>query len=165
MKRGEPSLTVVCMYSVVSNSCNPMDCNPPGSSVCGIFQATILEWVAISYSGRSSWPRNWTQVSCVSCIGRRILYHCAIWEAPMQCWWEYKLGAQHRDSLKIKKRTIIWSTNYNSVHFSKKKKRLIQKDMCTPMFFASLFTVIKITEATQVPIDRWMDKENVVYES
>ena len=49
--------------------------------------------------------------------------------------------------------------------FFQKKKRLIQKDMCTSMFFASLFTVIKITEATQVPIDRWMDKENVVYES
>ena len=30
--------------------CNPMDCNPPGSSVHGIFQARILEWVAISFS-------------------------------------------------------------------------------------------------------------------
>ena len=31
--------------------CNPMDCSPPGSSVHGIFQARILEWVAISFSG------------------------------------------------------------------------------------------------------------------
>ena len=37
-------------HSVVSNSCDPMDCNPPGSSVHGILQAGILEWVAISFS-------------------------------------------------------------------------------------------------------------------
>ena len=34
--------------------CDPRDCSPPGSSVHGIFQARILEWVAISYSRRSS---------------------------------------------------------------------------------------------------------------
>ena len=34
----------------MSDSCNPMDCNPPGSSVRGIFRARILEWVAISFS-------------------------------------------------------------------------------------------------------------------
>ena len=56
--------------------CDPMDCSPPGSSVHGIFQARILEWVAISYSRGSSQPRNWTHVSCASCIGRQILYHC-----------------------------------------------------------------------------------------
>ena len=37
--------------------CNPMHCNPPGSSVHGILQARILEWVAISFSRRSSQPR------------------------------------------------------------------------------------------------------------
>ena len=42
-----------------------MDCSLPGSSVHGIFQARILEWVAISFSRGSSWPRNWTGVSCV----------------------------------------------------------------------------------------------------
>ena len=45
-----------------------MDCNLPGSSIHGIFQARILEWVAISFSRRSSKPRDRTQVSCV--IGR-----------------------------------------------------------------------------------------------
>ena len=40
-----------------------MDCTPPGSSVHGISQARILEWVAISFSRGSSQPRNWTQVS------------------------------------------------------------------------------------------------------
>ena len=40
--------------------CDPMDYSLPGSSVHGIFQARILEWVAISFSGRSSWLRDWT---------------------------------------------------------------------------------------------------------
>ena len=48
------------------------------SSVHGILQARILEQVSISSSKRSSWPRDWTCVSCISCIGRRILYHCAL---------------------------------------------------------------------------------------
>ena len=60
----------------------PMDSSPPGSSVHGILQARILEWVAaqsrilewvaILFSGGSSLPRNWTQVSC---IAGRFFYH------------------------------------------------------------------------------------------
>ena len=49
--------------------CDPMDCSLPGSSVHGIFQARILEWVAISFSRGSSQPRDWTQVSHI--VGRR----------------------------------------------------------------------------------------------
>ena len=48
--------------------CNPMDCSLPGFSICGIFQSRILEWVAISFSRRSSRPRDWTQVSHI--VGR-----------------------------------------------------------------------------------------------
>ena len=47
----------------------------------GVFQARILEWVAISSSRGSSWPRDQTDISCVFCIGRWLLYHCATWEA------------------------------------------------------------------------------------
>ena len=43
-----------------------MDCSLPGSSVRGIFQARVLEWVAISFFRGSSQPRNWTQVSCIA---------------------------------------------------------------------------------------------------
>ena len=43
-----------------------MDCSLPGSSVHGILQARILEWVAISFSRGSSWPRDQTQVSCIA---------------------------------------------------------------------------------------------------
>ena len=45
---------------------NPMDCSPPGSSVHGILQARILEWVAISFSRGSSRPRDRTQVSRIA---------------------------------------------------------------------------------------------------
>ena len=46
--------------------CDPMDCSPPGSSVHGILQARILEWVVISFSRGSSQPRDGTQVSCIA---------------------------------------------------------------------------------------------------
>ena len=46
--------------------CNSMDCSLPSSSVHGILQARILEWVAISISRGSSWPRNWAQVCCIA---------------------------------------------------------------------------------------------------
>ena len=52
--------------------CDPMDCSLPGSSVHGIFQTRVLEWIAISFSRGSSRPRNWTQVSL---IAGRCFYH------------------------------------------------------------------------------------------
>ena len=58
--------------------CNPRllcTCSHPGSSVPGIFQARILEQVAISSSRGSSQPRDQTHISCISCTGRSILYH------------------------------------------------------------------------------------------
>ena len=61
----------------------PMDCSPPGCSTHWIFQARVLEWVAISFSRRSSQPRDQTHVSRVSCTGQQILYHWATWEAPV----------------------------------------------------------------------------------
>ena len=70
-------VTSVC--SVVSDSATT-DCRPPGSSVHGTVQARILEQVAISHSKGSSQPRDQTGVSC---IGRRILYPWATWEATV----------------------------------------------------------------------------------
>ena len=50
-----------CLKVLVSQLCltlyDPMDCRLPGSSVHGIFQARVLEWVVISSSGGSSWPQ------------------------------------------------------------------------------------------------------------
>ena len=56
-----PEVTQLCL-----TFCDPMDCSLPGSSIHGIFQARILEWFAISFSRGSSWPRDWTQVSCTA---------------------------------------------------------------------------------------------------
>ena len=73
------SILSLLLYSTLLFShqltlCDPMDCSPPGSSVLGISQARILEWVAISFSRGSSWTH-------ISCIGRRMLYHWATREA------------------------------------------------------------------------------------
>ena len=67
----------VCAKSLWSRvtHCNLRDYSLPGSSVHGLLQATILVWVAMSSSRGSSWPRDQTRVSYVSCIDRQILYH------------------------------------------------------------------------------------------
>ena len=64
------SATVICIREkvLVTQPCPtlwPMDCSLPGSSVRGILQARLLEWVAITFSRESSWPRDWTQV-CIA---------------------------------------------------------------------------------------------------
>ena len=68
---------------------NPIDCSPPASSVRGITQARILEWVPISYSSGSSRPSDGTWVSCISYIGRRNLYHCTTCEALYTATWHH----------------------------------------------------------------------------
>ena len=60
---------------------NSMDCSLPGSSVCGILQATLLEWIAISYSRGSSQPRDWRKVLHLL-HWQADSYHCITWEAP-----------------------------------------------------------------------------------
>ena len=61
--------------------CDPVDCSPPGSSIHGILQARILEWVAISFSRGSSWPRDQTQVSHIA--GRRFNLWATREEEPL----------------------------------------------------------------------------------
>ena len=68
--------------------CNPMDCSPPGSSVHGILQARIPEWVAIPFPRGSSQPRDRTQASC---IGGRFFTIWVMMEAPIQSEMELKL--------------------------------------------------------------------------
>ena len=64
----------MCAYSVTQSCltlCNPVDCSLPGFSIHGILQARILEWVPMpSYRG-SSWPRDQTRVSSISCTAGR----------------------------------------------------------------------------------------------
>ena len=72
--------------------CDPMDCSLQGYSVHWIFQASILEWVAISFSRGSSRPRDWTQVSHI--VGRRftvwVMYIvCRLKKFPLPISYEY----------------------------------------------------------------------------
>ena len=77
--------------------CDSVDHRLPGAFVHGILQARILRWFAIFYSRRSSWPRDQTHVSCVSCIGRRVFYHCAMYSVIVcKCTAEV-LGRCHKE--------------------------------------------------------------------
>ena len=111
-------LKILCVVVAESLSCvqlcDPINCRSPRSSVHGISQARILEWVAISFSRGSSRPRDW---NCVSCIGwlqalsaytgrhwaiRKILILCTLkkeddlfgyrdWERSYTFIWEFPL--------------------------------------------------------------------------
>ena len=76
--------------------CSPMDCSLPGSSIHGILQARILEWVAISFSRGSSWSTDWTRVFCIA--GSFFTNWATCWDSP----WRLKGG-----SLAAKSRTHV----------------------------------------------------------
>ena len=79
------SLLVACLVTQLCLTlCDPRDWSPPGSSVCGILQARIPEWVAVPSSRGSSQPRDWTCNCYILCIGRQVL-----------CQWCY-LGSPRR---------------------------------------------------------------------
>ena len=72
-----------CVHSLFSRVqlCNCMDCNPPDLLVHRIFQAGTLEWVSISFSRESSWPRD---RSSISCIGRWVFHYYAPGAQPLK---------------------------------------------------------------------------------
>ena len=63
-----PPLLLLSSHSVMSDSCDAVDCSMPGSSVPGISQGRILEWVAIFSSRASSWPKDQTRISWIAGI-------------------------------------------------------------------------------------------------
>ena len=83
---GLASTSLISEWSEVAQSCptlcDPVDCRLPGFSVHEIFQARILEWVAIPFSRGSSQPRDWTHVSYVCCTAGRFFTFWAT-EPPM----------------------------------------------------------------------------------
>ena len=101
--RAFPGGVRVCVLSRFNlvHLCDPMDHRPAVSSVHGILQERILEWVIMPSSKGSSWPRDWTSIFCVSCIGRQIFYTAppgiplcvcvcatlirAVWQKATQC--------------------------------------------------------------------------------
>ena len=91
--------------------CDPMDCSPTGSSIHGISQERILEWIAISFSRGSSWPRDQTQVSFIA----EILYLLSHQESPWYLYssvkWRLQLLVDHLCFTR-------WNINYELVFFS-----------------------------------------------
>ena len=91
---GNDSFSKTCGCSQSPQSCptlcNPMDCSPPGSSVPGIPQARILEWVAMPSSRGSSPPRDRTCVYSISCIAGEFFTTEPLrkphWRTKDKCW-------------------------------------------------------------------------------
>ena len=79
-------ITLLCVHAKLVHSClthcDPVDYSPPGSSVHKIFQARILEWVAVLSSRGSSWPRDWTHVSTSPALAGKFFTTSATWETP-----------------------------------------------------------------------------------
>ena len=120
--------------------CDPMDCSLPGSSIHGIFQASVLEWVAISFSKESSRPRDETQVSCI--VGRRF----TVWARK-----GHKVGVwinlpNHYQTLPtgcIQCHSLFLTSRYETINFSTPFPTL---GMYNPFSFShySIIVVLKI---------------------
>ena len=98
-----------------------------GSSVCEIFQARILEWVAVSFSRESSLPRDQTCVSCL--VGRLFTTELPGW--PRIVWTVLKLKIE----LSYDPAILLLGM------YLEKMKTLIVEDICTPAFTAALSTI------------------------
>ena len=118
--------------------CDPMDCSPPGSSVHGILQARILEWVAIPFSRGSSQAKDRTWVSGTA---GGLFTHLS-----------------HQNFLKKLKMETPYDPAIPLLGIYP-EKTLIRKDTCTPMFIAALFIIIKTWKQTKCLLtDEWIKK-------
>ena len=120
-----------------------MGCSLLGSSVHGIFQARILEWVAISYSRGSSQARDRTCVSFIFCIGMQILYHCSTWEAQTYLLGEYNstyLSLMHSYIQLLFSLPNLSSPNLPNVTVGMKKKK---KDCLRDIYFSIFIKIEK----------------------
>ena len=101
---------IVCLQCTVlvqvsTTLCDPMDCSPPGSSIYGILQARILEWVAMPAFRGSSWPRYRTCVSCIA--GKFFTTEPATGEAPIV----HKTHAKSGSSpLALTEPRVVWES-------------------------------------------------------
>ena len=100
---GKQYNSFVCAQSGVS-VCDPMECSPPGSSVHGISQARVLEWLAISFSRGSSPPRDGTHVAC---IAGGFFTIWATW--PAHSWWQCLLSDDEKKEERYWNRLFSWA--------------------------------------------------------
>ena len=93
-----------CLYlcakllQLCSTFCDPLDYSSPVSSVHGILQARILEWVAVPSTKGSFQPKDWTHISYISCIGRLVLYQLL---PPWEVQWKSCTYVKHIYSFNI----------------------------------------------------------------
>ena len=142
-------LLCVCMCSITQlclSLCDPMDCSLPGSSVHGISQVRIQEWVAISFFKGFSQPRNRTYISCISCIGRWLLYHCTTWEAKIYYHISFKWLNLPKSNLHtfFKKPELSWFKFFWTASLWLKQTILNLSDLALEyfMFSKTIFKVI-----------------------
>ena len=102
---------------LVTKSCpalwDPMDYSSPGSSVHGISQAKLLEWIAIC----SSWPRDWTCISCIfhwsiADLQRCVSFKCTAWIYiwNLQILFPYACALSHFSNVQPTKLLWLWDS-------------------------------------------------------
>ena len=110
------SVALSCMHPKSLQLClilsDPMDCSPPSSSVHGIFQASMFEWIVILSSRGSSWPRDQTHISYIFCLGRT-----ATWEALLSAdvYTEFLISLLSAKDKKNNSRSLIFLTSHEDV--------------------------------------------------
>ena len=114
------------MLSHVQLFCDPMDFSLPGSSIYGILQARILEWVAISSFRRSSNPEIEFASPAISCNGWRILYHWATREAPSIA----DLLGNKQTKKRHKMKAILKNSKCNLIFFKEKAYKIVPQQCC-----------------------------------
>ena len=166
-----------------------MDCSWPGSSVHGILQARRLEWVVIPFSRGSSQPRDLTWVSRIAgrfftiWTTREAHSHWLKWlslKSPQTInvgesmakrepsyivggnvnWCSHQ-GKQYGGSLKTKNKVTVWSSNSTPGHISRENSNL-KRCMHLSVHSTTVYNSQDI-EATWIPINGWMNEEDMVY--
>ena len=125
-----------------------MDCSLPGSSVPGILQARILEWVAMSFSRGSSWLRDQTHTSCVSCIGSQVSPASATCSMMMEivyfCPISYGNHYSHVPSEPFKCGWCNWATNFAFLNWSTTDLQYCTCFRCIALWFSLGGFLLKI---------------------
>ena len=142
----------------MSDSCDPMDCVLPGSSVHGILQARILEWLAISFSRGSSWARDGTWVSCTA---GRLFTDWAMMEAQFNIWpllfllqdWSYGSDQHTWEEKKMEKKLFLESISHWFKIFNKWHTN-VQVPFYLFLFICSCCTTCRIL-VPQPGIEPW----------
>ena len=139
--------------------CDPLDCGLSGSSVHGMFQARVLEWVVISFSRGSSWLRDWTQVSRI--VGR----HFTLW-ATRGRQWEYKqpqiFGKQFDFMLKAEYLHTYYSRISFLIIYSRETHTHMNQKIYTTMFTVASSTVANYYQQPSYPLtEKWINCSTV----